>query len=505
LQGSIGICARKPVRSSIVVADNESPASSSTTSDVRLKKNTISPVGLAALAIGITSPAMGLFALWGTMEAATGPVTPLIFLSAMLVTMPTGISYAVLNSRFPSAGAASTWMWRSISPLAGFLAGLTMSTYFLMATVSAPIMFAMFLADFLRIIKLPISHLDALYCGIIVSTIPVAFFCLRGAEASVKVTVRLMFIESFVVLALSATILFLKAGEVGGIDFGAFNPGNATQGLTGFWSAMVVGVLGFCGFDVVSTAAEEAHAPRTHLPRAIFITLVGMALFWALNAWVFTLSIPVDRVVAYTRAGIPAVTGIAERYWGFGSLTVDIIAFTGVTALYLSCVQGSSRIVFALARHGLLPALFGRLAGQRRVPRNAVLGVLACAVVLDIVTLIVLRNGLDVFNWWSFALVFFATLTFMAVNLANAVYFFRFARQDFSLFTNLLIPVVGFFVNAYLLYAAFFSALWSSDLPTGRSVVVGSVVILAVEVAAAIYMRASSPGLFRQDAPINAD
>jgi amino acid transporter len=268
---------------------------------------------------------------------------------------------------------------------------------------------------------------------------------------------------------------------------------------------MVVGVLGFCGFDVVSTAAEEAHAPRTHLPRAIFITLVGMAVFWALNAWVFTLSIPVKQVVDYTSAGIPAVTGIAERYWGFGSLTVDIIAFTGVTALYLSCVQGSSRIVFALARHGLLPAMFGRLAGERRVPRTAVLGVLTCAVVVDLVTLVVLRNGLDTFNWWSFALVFFATLTFMAVNLANAIYFFRFARQDFNLFSNLLVPIVGFLVNAYLLYASFFSALWSSDLPTGHSVVVGCLVILAIEVGAVVYMRSFSPGLFRQAAPIGVD
>src|SRR5712671_2483206 len=471
----IGICAHKPVRSLIEAGDTATPAPRSTTSGVRLKKNTISPLGLAALAIGITSPAMGLFALWGTMEAATGPVTPLIFLSAMLVTLPTGISYAVLNSRFPSAGAASTWLWRSMSPLAGFLAGLMMSTYFLMATMSVPVMFAMFFADFLRILQAPISHLDALYCGVVVSTIPVAFVCLRGAEASIKVTVRLMLIETFVVLALSATILFFKAGEAGGINFGPFNPGNATQGLTGFWSAMVVGVLGFCGFDVVSTAAEEANAPRTHLPRAIFITLVGMAVFWALNAW------------------------------GFGSLTVDIIAFTGVTAVYLSCVQGASRIVFALARHGLLPAMFGRLAGERRVPRTAVLGVLTCAVVVDLVTLVVLRNGLDAFNWWSFALVFFATLTFMAVNLANAIYFFRFARRDFSLFSNLLVPIVGFFVNAYLLYAAFFSALWSSDLPTGRSVVVGCVLVLAFEVVAAIYMRLLSPGLFRQDAPINAD
>ena len=474
-------------------------------SGVRLKKDTISPLGLAALAIGITSPAMGLFALWGTMEAATGPVTPLIFLSAMLVTLPTGISYAVLNSRFPSAGAASTWLWRSVSPVAGFMAGLTMSTYFLMATVSAPVMFAMFFADFLRVVQVPISHLNALYLGVLISTIPAAFFCLRGAEASIKVTVRLMLIESFVVLALSATILFVNSKQAVGISFGPFNPRHATQGLAGFWSAMVVGVLGFCGFDVVSTAAEEANAPRTHLPRAIFITLVGMAVFWAINAWAFTLGIPVERVVEYTRAGLPAVTGIAEHYWGFGSLTVDIIAFTGVTALYLSCVQGTSRIVFALARHGLLPSVFGRLAGERRVPRNAVLGVLICAVVLDLVTLVVLRNGLDTFNWWSFALVFFATLTFMAVNIANAVYFFRFARADFHLINNLLVPIAGFLVNAYLLYAAFFSALWSSDLPTGRSVVVGCLVILVAEVLIVIWMRLFTPRLFRQDAPINAD
>jgi hypothetical protein len=139
------------------------------------------------------------------------------------------------------------------------------------------------------------------------------------------------------------------------------------------------------------------------------------------------------------------------------------------------------------------------------VPRNAVLGVLICAVLLDLVTLVVLRNGLDTFNWWSFALVFFATLTFMAVNIANAIYFFRFARADFHLFNNLFVPIAGFLVNAYLLYAAFFSALWSSDLPTGRSVVIGCLVILVVEVAVVIWMRLFTPRLFRQDAPINAD
>lgn len=474
------------------------------TNDRRLRQNTIGPVGLAALAIGITSPAMGLFALWGTMEATAGPVSPLIFLAAMLVTLPTGISYAVLNRRFPSAGAASTWLWRAVSPASGFLAGLLMTTYFLMATITAPILFAMFFADLLLTLHVQLSHLAALYLGILISTVPAAYFCLRGAEASVKMTVRLMLAESFVVLALSATILWVKGSQIGGITFAPFNPHSMTQGWAGFWSAMIVGVLGFCGFDVVSTAAEEANAPTTHLPRAILMTLVGIATFWAINSWVFTFSIPLDRVVDYTQQGVPAVTGIAEQYWGIGSLVVDLVAFTGVTAIYLSCVQGASRIIFALGRHGLLPAPLGRLTGEQRVPRNAVLAVLVIAVLIDLFTLAILHNGLDTFNWWSFAVVFFATLTFMAVNLANAIYFYRFARPEFRLVDNVLIPLAGFLINAYLLYAAFFSALWSNPSPTGRSVVIGCLMLLGIEVIAVLIVRFALPERFQQEAPMDA-
>src|SRR5882757_5203662 len=110
----------------------------------RLKPNTIGPWGLAALAIGITSPAMGLYALWGPMQSAAGPITPLIFLAAMLMIMPTAISYALLNREAPSAAAAASWLWTAVHPLAGFQAGLLMSTYFCMAAVAQPLMFALF-------------------------------------------------------------------------------------------------------------------------------------------------------------------------------------------------------------------------------------------------------------------------------------------------------------------------------------------------------------------------
>ena len=85
---------------------------------------------------------------------------------------------------------------------------------------------------------------------------------------------------------------------------------------------------------------------------------------------------------------------------------VILTAFTGLMAIYIGCVQGASRVVFAMARHGLLPAPLARLEGARRVPRNAVLLVVGICAVAGLATLAVLQNGVDAFVWWSNAVVF---------------------------------------------------------------------------------------------------
>ena len=467
----------------------------------RLKGNTIGPWGLAALAIGITSPAMGLYGLWGPMQVAAGPITPLIFIAAMLLTLPTAISYALLNREAPSAGAASTWLWTALHPLAGFQAGLLMTTYFFMAAAAQPLMFALFFQDLLQWLHVNWPQPVTLSLGILVASAPVAWVCLRGAEASIKSTVRLMVIESLVVLALSITILLIKSRQPGSIHFAAFDPHYA-RSVSGFWTAMILGVLAFCGFDVVSTAAEEAHAPRAHLPKAILLTVVGMTVFWALNAWVFTLSTPDELVRQYTEHGLTAVTPMAQAYWGYGNLIVIVTAFTGLTAVYISSMQGTSRIVFALARHGLLPGALARLSGEKRVPRNAVLSILVAVVILDLTSLVALGNGLDSFTWWANALVFFATLTFLAVNVANMVFFWRYVRGQFGIVKNLVVPVIGVLLNVYLIYAAFFSSLWDGDWRTGKSVVLACVILLTVQIAAVLWVGQLRPRLLAQGAPI---
>ena len=470
----------------------------------RLKANQISPIGLAALAIGIMSPALGLFALWGPMQAAAGPITPLVFLASAALALPTALSYARLNAEAASAGAASTWLWSAISPASGYLIGLAMSAYFIFAAIAQPLLFGLFFRDLITLCGVQASDLWALLIAVPTITVPVLIVAYRGAEASTRLTVALMMIESAVVVALSLTILGTKGSIPGGINAQPLNPLSATHGFRGFWTAMLLGTLAFCGFDVVSTAAEEARAPREHLPKAIVLTIVGITVFWALNAWAFTLAMPNEVVVRYAAEGSTGVMPLAGRYWGWGKLLVILTSITGVCAVYVTSAVGASRILFALARHRLLPTALAHLHGVRRVPRNALHVVFAVVVVGDAIALLALRNGLAAFNWWANALVFFATFTFAAVNIANIAYFHSVVPQRRHYLWNFCIPLTGVISTAYVMYEMFFVALWSSDFAKGRSVVYFSLLLMAVFVAAVAIVARVAPGRLAGAAPIQA-
>ncbi|MDB5480447.1 MAG: Amino acid transporter [Caulobacteraceae bacterium] len=468
----------------------------------RLKGNVVGPLGLAALAIGVMSPAIGLYACWGPIEAAAGPIAPLVFLAALAITLPTVLSYAALNRHAPSAGAAAAWLWTTVNPTTGLVAGLVTISYFTMGALTTPLLFGLFFRDLMEWAGAPLRGMAAVAIGVVLHSAIVAWISVRGAEASIKTTIRLMLIETGVVLALSATILMVKAGQPGGIHLGPFDPGRAAHGAGGFWAAVLLGMLAFTGFDVVAATAEEAKAPRAHVPRVLVLAVVGIALFWAANAWVLTLSTPPAKVADYNAQGLTAITSVARAYWGGGELIVIATGFTGLTAIYIGCVQGASRVIFALARHGLAPAPFARLEGARRVPRAAVLAVVGACAALALASLAVLGNGLDAFVWWSNAVVFFAAITFIGVNVANLIYFRRVAPEHFNVWLNLVAPVVGIGLSLYLIYAAFFSALWSQPFRTGRSVVIACLGLFALQLLIAAGTRLMRRHLFTAAGPI---
>ena len=470
----------------------------------RLRGDVIGPWGLAALVVGVTSPAIGLYACWGPIEAAAGPIAPLVFLAALTIVLPTVLSYASLNRHAPSAGAAATWLWTTVGPTTGLVAGMVTVSYFTMGALTVPLLFGLFFRDLLEWAGSPVRGMAAVAIGVVLQSALVAWISLRGAEASIKTTIRLMLFETGVVLALSATILWVKAGQPGGLTLAPFNPAHATKGLAGFWAAVILGMLAFSGFDVVAAAAEEAKAPREHVPRMLVLGIVGIAVFWAANSWVLTLSTPAAKVAEYSAQGLTAITPVARAYWGWGELIVIATAFTGLTAIYIGCVQGASRVIFAVARHGLAPAPFARLSATR-APWAAVLAVVTTCAGLALVSLAVLGDGLESFVWWSNAMVFFQAITFTGVNVANLLYFRKVATEHFNIWLNLITPIAGIAFSLYLIYAAFFASLWSAPFRTGGSVVTACLGLFALQVLIAITTRIRRSDLFTAAAPIGVE
>src|SRR5260370_17158896 len=116
-----------------------------------------------------------------------------------------------------------------------------------------------------------------------------------------------------------------------------------------------------------------------------------------------------------------------------------------------------------MGREGSLPKFFGQLHRRFQVPWNAMHLIFALTIVIDIIW--ALWVGLyNAFGWWGSAIVFFALVTYIFVNLANIIFFCRFRREQFNILLNLLIPLIGIVSIVYLLYHSFFLTLLSAGL-----------------------------------------
>jgi amino acid transporter len=379
-----------------------------------------------------------------------------------------------------------------------------MTTYFSIAAVLQPLLFGLFFVDAVHFLGISGSVVGAMLTGVLIGTMIAIAVTYRGAEASSRTSIALMISEVAVVLLLCVTI-FVTLVPRHAINLAPFHPAQVSGGIRAFWGATILGILGFCGFDIVSTAAEETNAPREAIPAAIIWTILASAVFWMGTSWILTISVPARNIQRYVEHGIAPVTQIAQVYWGRGSILVTLTGMTSSLIVYIASVLGAARMLFALSRHKLLPGWLARLHPRFRVPWNAMHIIYVAAVTCAVGSLEVMGNAIEAFTWWGNVLVFFALLTFIAVNVANLRYFYIFKTKRVRLFENVLMPVIGVAINTYVIYEAFFRTLWGQDFRTGRSAVVFSMVVFALLIAAVLLTRIFRPIRLLGDPPLEVD
>ena len=454
----------------------------------RLKANVLGLAALTTIGAVMMAPALGLYGNWGPMASIVGLPTPLIFLAALAISIPTAVSYALVNREMPSAGSAFTWVSKTLSRPVAIAVGLIMAAYYTVAVILQPALFGLFFNDLLNIFGVQGTNLWTWALGVAIVTAIVMYVTYTGIEISMESAIVMILIEMGVVIALTLTIVGSKAIH-GGLNLQPFNPGKIQGGGSAFWAAMILGILSYTGYDVISTVAEEAKAPRRLLPKATLFACIGVGIFWAINSWAFSIAEPVSKVQSLMATGHTAATPIAQQYWGWGRVFVVLTAMTAATAVYIACVIGASRALYAQGRRGTLPRWFGEIDEKRQVPRNAMHVVFAATLFGLFFVGVWLRNADTTFVWWAGSVVFFALITYIFVNLSNFLYFWKFAREKFNWFLNGVVPALGIGLDAYLIYKSFFKSLWGAGFDTGRSIIYFGLVVVGLSAAWAFYAR----------------
>ncbi|MDT5009582.1 MAG: basic amino acid/polyamine antiporter, family, partial [Mycobacterium sp.] len=143
--------------------------------------------------------------------------------------------------------------------------------------------------------------------------------------------------------------------------------GGSTYGWYGLLAGASIVFFAFIGFDVVATTAEETKNPQRDVPRGIIATLVIVTVLYVAVAAVLSGMIRYaqmkeqggDHANLATAFKVNGVTWAAE--------IIAIGALAGLTTVVMVLMLGQTRVLFAMARDGLLPRSLAR-TGSRGTP-----------------------------------------------------------------------------------------------------------------------------------------
>jgi basic amino acid/polyamine antiporter, APA family len=317
-----------------------------------------------AIAIGFGAIiGAGIFVVTGVAAGIAGPA--LLAGCSSLASRPTAnaLSSAQLAALYPQSGGTYEYGYRVLNEWAGFAAGWM----FMASKTAAAGTVALGLAGYLDAL-VPGLQPRVMAVGAIILFTMLNYFGVRRSS-----TANLM----IVAVSLGALLIFVGAGA------GAFRTMNlqpfAPAGLRGTLQAAALLFFAFTGYARIATLAEEVRDPGRNIPLAIAITIGGAVLLYGAVALVAVGSIG-TAAMAETAAPLYVAAQAFPARW-----VATVVAIGGITAMLgviLSQLLGLSRMAFAMARNGDLPAGLAYVHPRFGSPARAVLLIGAVAAVV---------------------------------------------------------------------------------------------------------------------------
>jgi APA family basic amino acid/polyamine antiporter len=467
-------------------------------------KRTLGPFQLTALGVGAIIGA-GIFVLSGLGAHYAGPGLMLSFVVSGLGCAFAGLCYAEFAAMIPLAGSAYTYAYATLGELLAWIIGWDLTLEYAMGASTVSSGWSNHFIELLNIfkIKMPLwlayDHWTALKTAQNIvarqmaqaadpSLVPgtQAYLTkvseIMGAQSAalaqrarellnaptifgVEIGFNLpAFVIALLITAIlvvgiresarfNATIVVVKVSVVlfviwmgfkyvntenWGHDWNSFAP----YGFSGIGAGAAYIFFAYIGFDAVSTTAQEAKNPQRDLPIGIITSLVVCTALYILVAGVLTGMVPWRDV----NIEAPIARAFLDRGLTTASHVITLGALAGLTSVMLVMMLGQTRVLYAMAKDGLLPqGFFAAVHPKFRTPwKNTILVGLVAAIVGSVTPIDDIGKMVNIGTLLAFVIVCCAIMVLRKTNPGQA--------RPFRTPWVPLVPILGIGFNSYMMY-----------------------------------------------------
>jgi amino acid transporter len=396
----------------------------------------------------------GIYGTIGRAADKMGNAVWLAFVVSMIAAVFTGLSYACLASRYPRAAGAAFVTHRAFRfAFLSYLIGLTVTASGLTSMATQTNVVADNVYNLLRAAGEPRSEL--LWTALALAFLGVmTFINFWGIRQSMWTNIACTAIEV-------GGLLFIIAIGVrfwGGVNYleapaATFDAaGRITSyglGPSLVLTGAVLTFFSFIGFEDMLNIGEEVKNPHRTMPRGILLAIAIATLLY-ISVAITAVSVVDHRTLADSAGGSP-LSKIAQRAAPRLPLrTFDCITiFAAANTMLINYIMGS-RLLYGMARQGLLPAFLGRVHATRHTPHLAILTLLA------IVATLAFSTAGDRIGVLAKSTSLLLLTAFLVVNAALIVLKLRPDEPRGRFEVPIAIPAIGILVNLTLIAAPLF-------------------------------------------------
>jgi len=380
---------------------------------------------ITLMSIGIILGA-GIYVVIGEAAGLSGNMLWLSFIFAAVVATFTGLSYAELSSRFPTAAAEYTYVEESFGPTLAWITGWLIIAGSIIGSATVALGFSRYFNALFSTPLLPVALIALAIIGIVL---------FAGVQETASLTILFTLIEAAGLLI----IIFIGIPSIGTVDYLEM-----ANGMKGVIEAGVLIFFGYIGFEGITRLASETKKPEKTIPKAILLSILITTIFYILVGIAAISVVPWNELAT---ANAP-LSLVAEKVLGSNSfLILSVIALFSTFNTALVMLLSGSRLVFGMAKEKGLPKIFSRVSPLTRSP-----GIAIIAVVLASMLFLFLGDLKTIANLTNFTIF----TIFIVVNAA--VIYFRYKKPVSTGFKSPLsigrlpvFPVLGLVSAAFMM------------------------------------------------------